>query len=158
MPRRVKIIDRDRGYKRLRQEFARARRSGPHVTVGIQGSQAVADHSGAGITVAQVGAYNEFGTSRIPARSFVRSTVDGNSRLYSRMLADVARSWIARRLSLAQGLGLVGAKVAGDIKLRIAAGISPPNAAATIARKGSSTPLIDTGQLRSSITSAVRGA
>jgi hypothetical protein len=40
----------------------------------------------------------------------------------------------------------------GVIKQRIANGIAPPNSPYTIARKGSSKPLIDTGQLRNSIT------
>ena len=37
------------------------------------------------------------------------------------------------------------------------AGIAPPLKPATIARKGSSTPLINTGQLRSAITWRVEG-
>ncbi len=41
-------------------------------------------------------------------------------------------------------------------KSYIAAGVPPPNAPSTIARKGSSLPLVDTGSMMGSITYAVR--
>ena len=45
------------------------------------------------------------------------------------------------------------------MQARIVAGIAPPLAASTLKRKGrKSTPLILTGQLRSSLTYAVGGA
>jgi hypothetical protein len=49
-------------------------------------------------------------------------------------------------------LDRLGAKVAALLQNRISAGIDPPNSAATIARKGSSKPLVDTGQLKAAIT------
>jgi hypothetical protein len=46
----------------------------------------------------------------------------------------------------------LGAKVASMMQGRISAGIDPPNAPATIEAKGSSKPLVNTGQLKSGIT------
>jgi len=48
-----------------------------------------------------------------------------------------------------------GLRYVGLIQQRISSGIAPPNSPVTVARKGSATPLIDTGQLRSSIRSKV---
>lgn len=50
----------------------------------------------------------------------------------------------------------VGLWAQGSIQQRISDGIPPPNAESTIRRKGSSTPLIDTGQLRTSIKYRVK--
>jgi phage gpG-like protein len=51
-------------------------------------------------------------------------------------------------------LGLVGQQVVSDVKGRIleGEGIPPPNAPSTVRRKGSSRPLVDTGQLLNSLT------
>ena len=51
-----------------------------------------------------------------------------------------------------QALNQVGAAVAGMVQAKIASNIPPALAPETIERKGSSVALIDTGQLRSSIT------
>ena len=53
-------------------------------------------------------------------------------------------------------LARLGQKVVGDVQQRMADGIGPPLDPETVRRKGSSTPLIDTGRLRQSIDSEVR--
>ena len=63
---------------------------------------------------------------------------------------------IKRELTPEQLADLLGQKYVGQIQARISAGIPPPLAESTIARKGSSVPLIDTGQLRSAVTYEVR--
>jgi hypothetical protein len=55
-----------------------------------------------------------------------------------------------------QVLEILGQRAVGQIQERIASGIAPANAPSTVAKKGSSTPLIDTGVLRSSITYQVK--
>ncbi|MDF7681191.1 hypothetical protein PT300_11600 [Enterobacteriaceae bacterium ESL0689] len=50
----------------------------------------------------------------------------------------------------------MGEKLAGEVKRKIQSGIAPPLDPKTIARKGSSRPLIDTGNLLQSITYEVR--
>ena len=62
------------------------------------------------------------------------------------------------KLTPTQALAQLGAKVASMCQARIVAGISPALAPSTLRRKGAkSTPLILTGQLRSSITFTVVG-
>lgn len=49
-------------------------------------------------------------------------------------------------------LSRLGVLAQGDIQMEITALSSPPNTPSTIARKGSSNPLIDTGAMRGAVT------
>lgn len=94
----------------------------------------------------------------IPERSFIRATIDEKRGDIARLFERAAKGAIDGKINLKTGLGLIGEKTVAWIKGRIRKGISPPLAASTIARKGSSKPLIDEGQLIGSLTYAVRGA
>ena len=89
---------------------------------------------------------------RIPQRSFMRSTFDKHQRTYLKMAADQAGRVIDGKATAAQAVGLIGEKYLADIRNEINAGIPPPLKPATVRRKGSSKPLIDTGQLKGSLT------
>ena len=54
--------------------------------------------------------------------------------------------------NFATALQRIGLWAQSEIQQRISDGIPPQNAPYTINKKGSSTPLVDTGQLRSSIS------
>lgn len=103
-------------------------------------------------TLAEVAAAHEFGTDQIPQRSFIRATVDLKAAeitaLQEKLAAQVAEGKITPEVALER----FGVTVQGMIQARIAEGIGPALAPETIRRKGSSKPLVDTGQLRSSIT------
>lgn len=107
-------------------------------------------------TVAQVAAWQEFGTKgeggHTPARSFLGAWFDLNVQANRQFARELFFQRIRGRLTYARSLQILGAKAQGGIQKRIAAGIAPENARSTQDRKGSSTPLIDTGQLRSSIS------
>ncbi|KRN75676.1 hypothetical protein IV73_GL000170 [Weissella kandleri] len=97
--------------------------------------------------------WNEYGTSRgIPARPFLRNSQYEHesewSRQVGRDMVEVFRGSIS-----GQAVGLkLGQKMADDIKATIDAGNFAALSASTIRRKGSSRPLIDTGDMRASIT------
>ena len=88
---------------------------------------------------------------QIPERSFLRSAWDKNVRKYERALQKQAGQVIDGKATAKQAIGRVAEKALGDIVRGINRGIPPPNAPATIRRKGSSKPLIDTGQLKMAI-------
>ena len=102
---------------------------------------------------AQIGRWNEFGTDRAPARSFLRST----AAIYRRVYTDALTAGVS--LAVRRGSADIATKaVRGtaqlyhrDILRRFDAGIRPPNAPSTLARKSGTTPLIDTGAMRASI-------
>ncbi len=112
-----------------------------------------------GTPLAVIGAVHEFGRAdgSIPERSFLRVPLRANQETYRKIIARGLQDVVEGNASLNQVFNQVGARAAGDSQEAISAGIPPPNAQSTIERKGSSTPLIDTGRLRQSITHVVEG-
>lgn len=149
--------------------FAKVRGALGHaftVLVGVQGekaseihrdSSALAESLGgngrpaAPQTVAEIANEHEFGLG-VPERSWLRDWVDQNQAMIRNDLRRAASRIIEGKLTIQQASDLLGSKYVAAIQTRIANGIAPPNAPSTIAKKGSSTPLIDTGQFRSAIT------
>ncbi len=96
---------------------------------------------------------NECGTrdGHIPERSFIRAGVDLNAGAINRRADEVWGQILDGAVTMNQGLGLMGEFIQRLITQRITNLKTPPNAASTIARKGSDNPLIDTGRMRQSI-------
>ena len=158
------VTDRDHGYKAMLDRIYTAAKTRPVVRVGVQAADGekayvkkadrAANDNGEehALTVLQVAIFNEFGTDRIPERSFLRAWFDANRDVIRHKFQLLMRSVLNGKRTKEDILELIGQWCVGQIQLRIAQGIGPPNAESTIARKGSSTPLIDTGVLRSSIS------
>lgn len=147
------VTVRDRGAKRLLATLGAAKVA-TVVEVGVLGAEGDAPHQGGPVTVAQVAEWAELGIGQ-PMRSWLRGFVDEAGPEIERRIAIETKAVLEGKRTRAQALARVGAWIVGGIQARIARGIAPPNAESTIRRKGSSTPLIDKGQLRSSITSRV---
>lgn len=157
----ARITDRDNG---LRARLAAVQRATSdldslEVAVGVLADDRGGDpHDAAALTVLDLATIHEFGApdAGIPQRSFLRAAVDEHAddirALQKVLLAQV----LGGGLTVPKALERLGAFVVGLIQQRIADGIAPPNAPATVARKGSATPLVDTGQLRASVTFQVR--
>lgn len=162
MPTSVSVKVIDRGWEDIKHRVRALRDTGAVVKVGVQGQRAAANHQQSGLTVAQLATIHEFGkvihqprmgrTIVIPERSFLRATIDQYQEAIARRDVLLAQGFMLGKLALKPAMELFGQYVVGLIQQRIANGIAPPNRPRTIARKGSSKPLIDTGQLRSSIT------
>lgn len=150
----TKISDTDKGFHAF-LERAREAAKGAGVSVGVHAAEGAEAEEG-GLTVLDVAIFNEFGLG-VPERSFLRAWIDENEAQNSELLRRAAKMALKGDKTLHEALELLGMKFAGGIQQRIAQGISPANAPATIAKKGSDKPLIDTGQLRQAITHAVRG-
>ncbi len=136
-------------------------------TVGVKAGileGATANESGQ--NVAEYAARNEFGTSRIPSRPFLRKTCD-----------DKESNWIDGfgkvlvKMSPAQALKMLGIRMQDDIVATIKSNMPPRNADSTIAKKtkgvtrggqtvGSHNPgtLIDTGSMLNAVNYEVFGA
>lgn len=143
------VSDKDNGFAAL---FKRLGQTKPVVlTVGIQAEEASNPDGSGKTTIGEIATINEFGIG-VPERSFIRAWADENEPKNLEVLRKIGESVVTGKGPTPdQGLNQAGLRFVGDIQARISAGIGPPNAASTIARKGSSVPLIDTGQLRSSI-------
>lgn len=144
--RQNSVRDRDLGWKRISREIERARRAS--VKVGVL---ADAGQSDDGVDLVDVAVFNEFGTSRAPARPFIRGAFDAKQRELARTQARLWDQVVRGRINAKRAIGLLGQTHEGQIKEYMTALREPPNAPSTIAQKGSSNPLIDTGRLRGSI-------
>lgn len=151
-----RITDVDKGYKALVARVFDVGR--PVVQAGIFEADGAQPHEGTPkATVADVATWHEFGLG-VPERSFLRGYFDENRGRLLEMLRVEAKLVIAGKLSKEEALERFALKVQSEIQSRISVGgfgAYPENALSTIAKKGSSTPLVDTGQLRSSITTRV---
>ena len=96
-------------------------------------------------------AINEYGTSKIPQRPFMRTAVSRHGKSWGEKSAKAVQS-VMKGMPISQVTELVGMQMKADISSTLTNGPWTPNAPSTIAKKGSSRPLIDTGELRASIT------
>lgn len=104
---------------------------------------------------------HEYGApmARIPARSFLYSTLHANRKEYAALIEKLIKAVIERKMTVDKGLNLLGMRVANDAKNRIASGaikqdLAPSTIAAKVRKHGSGAikALIDSGQLKNSIT------
>ena len=128
---------------------------GRAVTVGVHSGEGGAPSATGGGTVADVASIHEFGLGNVPERSFVRGWADENRQDNERTMRKIGEAVVRGDYGVNEGLERAGLVFAASMQQRIRGGIPPELSPATIARKGSSTPLIDTGQLVSSITHKV---
>lgn len=153
MPGGLKLTDKDKGWDELKQIVLRLSGTPAYCLVGVQGREAAANTQGApALTISQIASWNEFGNARVPERSFIRACIDEHRPAIQSRATRLGAGVLMQRMTAPQALALLGEYAVGLMKARIAAGIQPANAPSTIKRKRSSKPLIDTGQLRNSIT------
>lgn len=153
----VKVIDKDKGFRRLSDVMRRSKKT---LAVGLPGSVGSEREPDSDLTLASLAAILEFGTDKagvnhdvyIPPRPFLTGTIDANLENYKQITRQIAAQVVAEETSLDQGIALLGERIVSDIKKNIVAGIPPGNATSTILKKRSSTPLIDTGNLLANIT------
>lgn len=157
----VKVI----GFQQMQAELKKALTEfvgdNKAVTVGIHEEAGDANE---GLTMAQLGAVHEYGASinhpgvtgphkiDIPARPWLRPGVESGTPEYLGIIQKRVAAG-ANMDALLEDLGIVAS---GKVQQYMTDLKSPPNAKSTIAKKGSSNPLIDTGALRQSVTYALQ--
>ncbi|MEG0280631.1 MAG: hypothetical protein RR510_14740 [Morganella sp. (in: enterobacteria)] len=110
-----------------------------------------------GLSNATIAAAHEFGVpGHIPERSFLRSTLGENKDKATKLLIRELKSDISQGDFSGRAFAIVGEKLSGEVKRKIQSGIEPALDPETVKRKGSSKPLIDSGNLLQSITYEVR--
>lgn len=125
--------------------------------VGVLASKGgAATHPGSNMTLVEIAAVHEFGSpaANIPERSFIRATfLIRRVNALATKIADITRAIMLGVIDVQKGIGMLGAWGASEVRNTITEiDIPPPLKAATVDRKGSSKPLVDTGQLLNSIT------
>lgn len=129
----------------------------PEVKIGILANEKSA-RSGGDMDNIEIGIINEFGApaAGVPERSFLRSTHDAMRQAWLKLMAKTLGFAVDGKITALQALEIVGLRAAADVRRRIltGSGIPPPLAESTVAKKGSSRPLVDTRQLVNSISSS----
>ncbi len=95
---------------------------------------------------------HEFGMQNIPERSYLRAGFDANLDKIQREFEFLLSQVLELKITGKSALDLIGASVTTKIQDFLVELKEPPLAESTIRAKGSSNPLIDTGQLMNSIT------
>ena len=141
----LKDID-PKALDRLRQRLVGDNRV---VNVGVPEGKREED----GTPVAMIAAVHEFGSPSqgIPERPFLRVAVQRNRQKYVRLNRINLVKMLRGQATVDQALGQLGEMAKGDVQTEIRSGDFAPLKPATIKRKGSSRPLIDTGQMVQSI-------
>jgi hypothetical protein len=152
-----KVRDTDKGYKkRLRQIFNLKPTS---LTVGIHAEEGAKTHEQreyderTTITVLDIGTIHEFGLGNNPERSFIRGWADENKEKNQKTISKLMQSVVAGKRTIEDATDIIGLRFVGDVqrRMRDSKSWAKELKKRTIDRKGSDVPLIDTGQLRSSI-------
>lgn len=150
-----RVEDKDLGLNRIIRTLNKDL-DGVVVKVGVQAKdKAVRRGKGGSIRntdqpLAVIAAIHEFGLGDMPQRSFLRSAYDENLPVIDKMIQRVANGAVYG-LGTNAALNQLGNVVQGMVQRKIVDGPFVPNSPATIKRKKSSKPLIDTGHLRQSI-------
>ena len=122
------------------------------VRVGFQAGKATEED---GTDICDIAAWNELGTVHIPARPFLRQSVDDNVSKINSFLQSKKKD-LVRGVSAEQVLKEIGIFQKDLIQEKITEGNFTPNAESTVKKKGSSKPLIDTGRMRQSVNYEIK--
>lgn len=116
------------------------------ITVGIHEDENARPEKG--VNNATLGAIQHFGTDNIPARPWLDVGVEQSNQEYLQLIKD----GIEDGLEMSQILEQLGVTAQASVQQYMVDLRTPPNAPSTVAAKKSSNPLIDTGELRQSVT------
>ena len=151
----MKFLKDDKREQRKIEALLKKSQRHDHIAVGILQDEQRDD----GFSMVDLAMVHEYGSRKqnIPARSFIRSTCDAKRREHLELIRKFQWKILLGRMTAKQALMQLGEVVSKDMVQTINDGIEPKLEDATAKRKGGSTPLIDTGRLKGSITHEVRG-
>jgi hypothetical protein len=156
MSAHVKVVDKDTGWAALFKRVKQARDGRVKVGVLADDEKGADDHGG--LSVAELAAVLHYGTEdgSIPARPFLAMAFDEQREELSKLGGELMSEVLEGKMDSGRALGLMGAKLAAEAKKVISTGDKlQANSPATVAAKGSSRPLVDTGRLLNAITWAI---
>lgn len=111
-----------------------------------------------GVAIVDYAAYNEFGTSNIPARPFMSRTADENRQEIEKFGDFLAGEIVDGRKTVLQALTSLGLDYQAKIQMMIrnAKVWATPLSEQTIKMKGSTSPLIDMGRMIGAVRYVIR--
>lgn len=148
-------VRRDNGlFNRIRSI---ARRYTTKVEVGYLGEVIHINEDGKRpITLGDLASIHEHGVGYIPKRAFVKPALKQNRLKYLRFAGRQITPVIRGRQTATRVWHLLGQEAVKDVKKYMVTAKFTALSEQTVKRKGSSRPLIDTGQLRQSVTYKIK--
>ncbi|MCK4521418.1 MAG: hypothetical protein KAU20_02505 [Nanoarchaeota archaeon] len=152
------VRDIDRGWDRIKREVKKL--DGAYTKIGLPENAQVGQPQSIGSghppadqmsDLVVIGAVHEYGSKIVPERSFLRSTTDEQRVKIARLQDKALDKMYLGEINAKTAIGLLGEFMTTKVKQKIVALKFPPLAAITKKRKGSTNPLIDTGQMLQSI-------
>lgn len=122
------------------------------VRVGYQHGDASNDD---GVDLCDIAMFNELGTEHIPSRPFLRKSADENESQIAAFMSAQVRG-LQNGVPAEDVLKRTGTFMKGLVQEKIGSGDFVANSERTIAKKGSATPLIDTGKLRQGVNFQIK--
>lgn len=141
---RVSIKGEQKALQELKKRMAKIG-SQVNLTVGIHEGENRSDDT---ISNAQLGAMLNYGTEKIPARPWLVPGFKSGFQEYSEVIKDGLQDQLDPKIILDQ----VGLMAVGYVQEFVSDLKSPGNAESTISKKGFDNPLVETGNLRQSIS------
>lgn len=156
-----KVVKRASKMNQLAKSFAAVRAS--YVKAGVLGTshKSKGKQRTDGLTNAQLASIHEYGLGDVPARPWIGPPFRANRQKYMARLVKAYKKALkdGEPAQVIKELERLGFLMAADIKNYVTQsplpGVPPPNAPATIARKGSSRTLVDSSQMVNSVTHQV---
>lgn len=147
----------DDGWRKLLAQVEGLDRWTVHVGILVSkgGEEVDPGEDGDGdLTLLELAAIHEFGLGLVPERSFIRRTFREKQGELRAICEKLCKAVITRNMPVPRAYALLGQWGAAAVKRTITEGegVPPALAQATIDRKGSDRPLVDTGRLINAIT------
>jgi hypothetical protein len=127
-----------------------AKKKKGYTTVGFHRDKNQKEEDGA--LIVDVALANEFGTQKIPARPFISTYFEENKESLATTAKKLYSDVLLGELDAKVALSFLGQLATTGIQKKIDEIVTPPNSPKTIKAKGSSKPLIDTGEMRRSVS------
>ena len=136
------VIDRDLGYNRIIRDLEKL--YGMEVVAGMLKDSGKAEN---GASYVDIATWNEYGTSRIPSRPFIRISADTNKAEWAKLAQQCVNDVIDGD-SPRDAAQVVGHRMVEDIRKVFGSSELKANAPSTVRKKGRNEPLVDSGEMR----------
>lgn len=146
-----KLQWKDLGWKKLKGKIGKL--SGLQVQAGLVGSDGEQQHPNAepGMTVAEIGAIQEFGNGAIPARPFMGPILTEFRSEYMHLCKRLLKKFTFESMTAHEALSEIGRWAVTKMKAKIDSNISPALSPVTVRKKGHNHALIESHVLYESI-------
>lgn len=145
----------NRKWKRVQKELEILNNG--FTAIGLHEGEEIAEKGS--LTIAFIGVVNEFGTDkagknhniRIPERAWMRNWFDTHKKQIEKKMQLLYDQVLNGYIDAKKAIALLGQWYQSELRKSITEFSTPPNAPSTIQKKGSSHPLIDSGQMRATV-------